>query len=275
MGASLSLASNFPDPFPASWAAAWGEDECGLWMTLEYGGAEQMFRWIEPGTFLMGSPEDERERLDGEIQFMVTLTRGYWLADTACTQALWVSAMEANPSCFQDEPENPVENVSWAEAQAFIRRLNGMVDGLNARLPTEAEWEYACRAGSQTPFSFGENISPQLANYDGSFPDASAAKGLFRGKTVPVKALPANGWGLYQMHGNVWEWCIDLPVAYTEGQVRNPIGPVDDAWHAVRGGSWRHPARDARSAARASAIRTHPCCDGFRIALDPGRSQDP
>ncbi|MGY6216135.1 formylglycine-generating enzyme family protein [Methylolobus aquaticus] len=270
MAASLSLASNFPAPFPAAWASAWGEDEYGLWMTLEYGGAEQTFRWIEPGTFLMGSPEDEPERSDDEVQHEVTLTRGYWLADTACTQAFWVAVMGKNPSQFQSDPENPVDTVSWDAAQTFIAQLNGVVDGLNARLPTEAEWEYACRAGTATPFWFGHTVTPEWVNYHGELPYPGALMGLHRKTTVPVKALPANDWGLYQMHGNVFEWCADIFGPYPSGPERDPIGLSEGPDRVLRGGSFFSGADAARSAYRLRAHVSY-LLDGFgvRLALGP------
>ncbi|RYU59919.1 formylglycine-generating enzyme family protein [Methylolobus aquaticus] len=263
MAASLSLAANFPAPFPAAWASAWGEDEYGLWMTLEYGGAEQTFRWIEPGTFLMGSPEDEPERSDDEVQHEVTLTRGYWLADTACTQGLWVAVMDENPSQFKDNPENPVENVSWEEVQKFVRRLNEPVEGLNARLPTEAQWEYACRAGTGTPYWFGETISPEEANF-----------ARLRGGAMPVKRFPPNRWGLYQMHGNVWEWCADWYGLYPEGAVMDPTGPLKGTSRVLRGGSWIDLPRGVRSAYRPAEIPSQRIDKvGFRLALDSGHSR--
>jgi sulfatase modifying factor 1 len=240
----------FPDSFPAWWASDWGEDEFGLWMALTYKGVRQAFRWIVPGTFLMGSPGDEPERLDRETQHQVTLTQGYWLADSTCTQALWWAVMGNNPSHFQDDENNPVEQVSWSDAQQFIEKLNGLIPNLNARLPTEAQWEYACRAGKTTPFSFGENITPEQVNYAGNYPYARGETGLYRGKTVPVKSLPPNPWGLYEMHGNVWEWCADWFGDYPTESVVDPDGPPSGAGRVLRGGSWIGRGRCARSAYR-------------------------
>jgi sulfatase modifying factor 1 len=201
--------SFFPNPFPTLWASEWGEDEFGLWMALTFQGVRQVFRWILPGTFLRGSPESEPGRYDDETQHPVTLTQGYWLADTACTQALWQAIMGENPAYFKDDANNPVESVSWDGVQQFIDKLNGLIPNLNVRLPTEAQWEYACRAGTTMPFSFGKDITPEQVNYNDKYPYAGGKKGFFRKKTVPVKSLPANPWGLYEMHGNVLEWCHD------------------------------------------------------------------
>jgi sulfatase modifying factor 1 len=243
--------SFFPNPFPALWASEWGEDEFGLWMALTFQGIRQVFRWISPGTFLMGSPEDEPERYDDETQHPVTLTQGYWLADTACTQALWEAVMGKNPAYFKDDANNPVERVSWNGVQEFIAKLNSLVPALEARLPTEAQWEYACRAGTTTPFSFGKNITPEQVNYNGNYPYAGGKEGLYRGKTVPVKSLPPNPWGLFEMHGNVWEWCNDWFVGdYPMESVVDPNGPPSGANRVLRGGSWNNYGRSVRSAYR-------------------------
>ncbi|HNO60224.1 MAG TPA: formylglycine-generating enzyme family protein, partial [Plasticicumulans sp.] len=207
-------AARWPETFPPPFADAWGDDRYGLWaefvIVTGHGSAVQRLRWIEPGTFLMGSPDNEPERLNNEgPQHLVTLTRGFWLADTACTQGLWQAVTGGNPSQFKDDPQNPVEQVSWNDVQKFLRALEGLLPGIEACLPSEAQWEYACRAGTTTPFSFGTQVTPAQVNYDGNFPYADGKKGEDRGRTVPVKSLPANDWGLYEMHGNVWEWCAD------------------------------------------------------------------
>jgi formylglycine-generating enzyme len=134
--------------------------------------------------------------------------------------------------------------------QGFVARLNRLVPGLEVRLPTEAQWEYACRAGKTTPFSFGENITPEQVNYNGEYPYAGGKKGLNRGKTVPVKSLPSNPWGLYEMHGNVWEWCADWFGDYPAGSVVDPDGPSSGTYRVLRGSSWIRRGRFARSAYR-------------------------
>jgi len=244
-----------PDPFPPPWASEWEEDaEWGLAATLNLNGVKQTFRWIQPGTFLMGSPEVEVGRSDEETQHEVTLTRGYWLADTACTQALWQVVMGDNPSAFKDDSANPVEQVSWDDVQTFLARLNALVSGLAAGLPSEAQWENACRAGTTTPFSFGENITSEQVNYD---PHADEENGRWRERTIPAKSLPPNPWGLYEMHGNVWEWCADWYDAYPEGPQIDPSGPShpsSDPWKLVtgmlRGGSWYAYGKYCRAAFR-------------------------
>ncbi len=249
------------------------EDETGLWMQLTLEGVEQRFRWIEPGTFRMGSPDNEPQRERKETQHTVTLTRGYWLAETACSQAFWEAVMGTNPSRFKEEATHPVEQVSWDDVQAFIAKLNEMFPGVLARLPTEAEWEYACRAGTTTAFSFGENITPEKVNYDGSNPYAGGAKGEYRKRTVPVGSLPPNPWGLYEMHGNVWEWCQDRYGDYPEQPVTDPTGPTSGSYRVLRGGSWIYFGRNARSAYRdRHAPDFRDDFIGFRVALGQGEA---
>lgn len=238
-----------PDIFPLPYAIEWGQDAFGIFMLLDLQGIQQGFRWIKPGTFLMGS-KDELESGDDELQHEVTLSQGYWLADTACTQALWQAVMAENPSEFKGGVNLPVETVSWIDVQKFIEQLNDKHPGLKARLPTEAEWEYACRAGTTTPFAFGATISTDQVNYDRNFPYVGAKKGILRKKTVPVKSLPVNPWGLYEMHGNVWEWCSDWYGTHPDQAVTDPKGPVSGVSRVLRGGSWFDSARSTRSAGR-------------------------
>jgi formylglycine-generating enzyme required for sulfatase activity len=251
---------------------AWGDDRFGLWADLEVGRVVQRLRWIEPGSFLMGSPETEPDRSSDEgPRHRVTLTQGFWLADTACTQALWLAVVGGeNPSKFKGNDEFPVEQVSWDDVmEKFMPKLQALLpEGVEATLPSEAQWEYACRAGTQTPFSFGEQINPKQVNYDGNYPYNNGPKGEDREKTVPVKALPANGWGLFQMHGNVWEWCFDERRTYAEGEAVDPLGAVGDGPRALRGGSWNLFAVYARSACRYQIERDYRwSIIGFRVAL--------
>jgi len=261
--------------WPAPTRGAWqgngpvGFDEFGLYVDLHVKQATQRFRWIEPGTFLMGSPATEPERFkERETQHEVTLTQGYWLADSACTQALWLAVTGDNPSRFKDDANNPVEQISWNDVDKFIHQINQSVIGLDARLPTEAEWEYACRAGTTTPFSLGENMTPEQVNYNGNYAYAGGAKGLYREKTVPVKSLPPNPWGLHEMHGNVLEWCQDWFAEFDAMPQTDPRGPETGAARVLRGGSWRHFGWFVRSANR---LRFGPgsrsISIGFRLAL--------
>ncbi len=156
-------------------------------------------------------------------------------------------------------------------ANGFLQRVASLVPGIVAELPTEAEWEYACRAGSETPFSFGATTSSAQANYDGNYPNAGGEKGEYRQKTVPVKSFAPNGWGLYEMHGNIWEWCADGVRTYDGTEQENPRGPEGGAPRVVRGGSWLVGAGGLRSASRRGwprAIRiVSLSVQGFRFAL--------
>jgi formylglycine-generating enzyme required for sulfatase activity len=200
------------------------------------------------------------------------------------TQKEWREVMGNNPSWFKGD-SLPVETVSWYEAVEYCNKRSqreGLspaytINGTNVRwdrsangyrLPTEAEWEYACRAGTSGPFSTGNNITTSQANYDGDYPYNNNAKGTYREKTVNVGSFAANGWGLYDMHGNVWEWCWDWKGNYASGTQTDPVGPSTGATRVKRGGSWYYfGARSLRSANRAStdpSIRINYC--GFRLA---------
>lgn len=265
-----------PDDFPPAWAVAWGDDRCGIWAELQVQGVVQRLRWMPPGEFDMGSPDDELERtaVEGPVH-RVRISHGHWLADTTCSQALWMAVMGGNPSEFKGEDTLPVESVSWDDAQDFLRRLQQRLPlGTVAALPTEAEWECACRAGSDAPFAFGATINTALVNYDGYHPYTGAEQGLIREKTMPVSALPANGWGLHQMHGNVWEWCADTalrmyPTPGNDDVCIDPLAIADVSGKPVlRGGSWISGARFARSSCRYTAFRdSRLSYVGFRLTL--------
>ena len=151
----------------------------------------------------------------------------------------------------------------------FINRLNNLIPDIQAKLPSEAQWEYACRAGTTTPFSFGANITPEQANYDGNHPYSDGEKGLYREKTVVVKSLPANPWGLYEMHGNVWEWCQDDWIEQLPKEsATDPTGATTGSGRVVRGGSWNSSGRYGRSAIRGGIGADYRLnVLGFRLAL--------
>ena len=232
------------------WDGELGYDKVGLYSDIIIKDITQRCRWIPPGIFSMGSPSSEKKRHDSETQHQVTFTQGFWLADSACTQALWKAVMGDNPAFFTKNENNPVEQVSWDDVQNFIKKLNILIPGLGIQLPTEAQWEYACRAGTVTPFSFGETITPEQVNYDGNVPYADGKKGGCREKTVEVKSLPANSWGLYEMHGNVWEWCADWYDDFSVIPVIDPPGSDTGSSRVLRGGSWSNYGWRTRSANR-------------------------
>jgi formylglycine-generating enzyme required for sulfatase activity len=206
---------------------------------------------IPAGTFEMGSPENEKGRFSNETLHKVTLTQDFYMQTTEVTQGQWKAVMGENPSFFKNCGDNcPVEQVSWDDVQAFIKRLNAISKGQQYRLPTEAEWEYAARAGSKTAFAFGQCLDTNDANYDGDYPLADCLKGIDRKKTMPVASLRKNDWHLYDMHGNVWEWCSDYYGKYSSEHLTNPKGPETGASRVVRGGGWFSGARGCRSAYR-------------------------
>ncbi|MCB1736148.1 MAG: formylglycine-generating enzyme family protein [Gammaproteobacteria bacterium] len=269
-----------------------GRDRHGLWAEFEYRGVRQRLRWIPPGRFQMGSPGDEPGRMEREgPQHEVTLARGYWLFDTPVTQALWMAVMGDNPARFQS-PTRPVEQVDFVATKQFIDRINATVPALGLVLPSEAQWEYASRAGTQTALYSGSidilgvNNAPALdsiAWYGGNsgvgfeldngvdvtgFSDRQYPQYKKAG-THPVKGKAPNPWGLYDMLANVWEWTED-------GWHENYAGAPNDGavWEGkagglrvVRGGSWYDYARNVRCAIR---YHSHPGSRdgllGFRCA---------
>jgi formylglycine-generating enzyme required for sulfatase activity len=207
---------------------------------------------IPAGWFMMGSPKDEPGRSDDETQHKVTISEPFFMQTTEVTQGQWKAVMGNNPSSFKDCGDNcPVENVSWDDIQDFIKKLNRKGEG-TYRLPTEAEWEYAARAGSQTAFSNGDIAEKECGN-DPNLSKAGWYCGNAGGKTHEVGQKQPNAWGLYDMHGNVWEWCQDWYGNYPFGAVTDPTGPDSGSSRVLRGGSWGSGARICRAARRSSS----------------------
>ncbi|MBW2664167.1 MAG: formylglycine-generating enzyme family protein [Deltaproteobacteria bacterium] len=226
--------------------------------------------YISPGTFMMGSPSSEPKRDSDERQHKVALTKDFYMGVTEITQSQWRQIMGNNPSKFKGD-NLPVEQVSWNDCQEFIRKLNQQEGGNKYRLPTEAEWEYACRAGTTTPFYTGNCISTDQANYDGNYPMPECSKGRYRKKTIEVASFPPNAWGLYDMHGNVWEWCQDWYEDYQGDHVTDTEEPFSGSYRRVdRGGGWNDGARRCRSANRYYNTPANRYDDlGFRLARTP------
>jgi formylglycine-generating enzyme required for sulfatase activity len=244
------------------------------------GGVMMLMKWCPPGSFLMGSPEGEEERYCNENQVHVTLSKGFWIAQTQVTQAQWKAVMgnnrssfwrqlirkpptsaaqkavmANNPSYFKGE-NRPVETVSWHDAQEFISRINAtdtLSDGMQMALLTEAQWEYACRAGEAGPYSGG--TLDEVAWYHGNS----------GGQTHPVGEKKPNAWGLHDMHGNVWEWCSDWYGGSLQGGV-DPKGLDSGSFRVLRGGSWNFNASYCRVAGRYGYSPTYSSDNiGFRV----------
>jgi len=213
-----------------------------------WNGSEMTFVHVPPGAFVMGSPVHEPGRADDEIEHEVTLTRGFYLLATPVTQGLWKAVMGTNPSCFKGDDLLPVETVSWHQCQEFLNRLN-REGSERYRLPTEAEWEYACRAGTSTPFAGGEIMELFCA----SDPNLDAM-GWYCGnsgrRSRPVGQKKPNAWGLYDMQGNVCEWCQDWYGEYSADAKVDPLGAPSGSGRVIRGGSWFSNAKNCRSASR-------------------------
>ena len=204
---------------------------------------------IPGGTFMMGSPENEAGRSDNESpQHQVTVP-SFFMGKYPVTQAQYQAIMGTNPSRFKGS-NRPVDKVHWYNAVAFCEKLSQRT-GKNYTLPSEAQWEYACRAGTTTPFYFGESITPDLVNYDGNYPYGYAPQGEYRIQTTDVGFFPPNAFGLYDMHGNVWEWCFDDWVdSYNNAPTNGSAVTISINAKLLRGGSWFITSGYCRSARR-------------------------
>ena len=221
---------------PPAWASAWGRDEFGTWASLDYDGVEYRLRWIAPGEFMMGAPADEGSKLGDETLHKVRLTRGYWIGETPVTNAFWSSVMQTTPSVHTKD-DFPVHRVSWNDVQSFVETLGEDVPDFRGSLPSEAQWEFACRAG--TPG----------ARYD---EDLDAIAWHYRNsghQPHPVGEKDPNPWGLFDMLGNVWEWCLDSPEPFRP-EPADPVISVEGGDRVLRGGSWDDDASLVRAACR-------------------------
>jgi Sulfatase-modifying factor enzyme 1 len=254
-----------------------GRDEYGIFLAMQPqalirkglpADAFIRFRYLEPATYLQGSPQGTGHD-DEHPQHPVTLSQGLWLAETPCTQALWLVVMGNNSSYFKqsaEAPRRPVENVSWDDVQTFLKALQPLLPpGCKAVLPTESQWEYACSAGTQTEYWWSDKPDDARVNWNNQ-----------RKATTPVDRYPPNPWGLYDMHGNVWEWCADGLRDYADSTERDPEGPGDREFRVARGGSWFDRPGVARAASRFRRHRGF--ADqflGFRFALRSPSGPEP
>jgi len=229
------------------------------------------FIQISKGSFLMGNRIDSNNQSYSDTLHKVILSKDFWLGKTEVTQKQWQIIMgyeemhPDKPSPFLNKnPEYPVVSVSYFDIQNFLDKLNKLSEENYFRLPTEAEWEYACRAGTATLFSFGNYISDSLANYNAEIPSIHSVSGKFVGHPMPVGSYPSNPWKLSDMHGNVWEWVEDWYAPYSSLEATDPTGPSVGKLKVIRGGSWYFGADNALSSYR----RTHePESWGFSIGF--------
>jgi formylglycine-generating enzyme required for sulfatase activity len=249
---------------------------------------------IPAGSFVMGSPTNEPTRITNETQHTVTLTKGFCMGKCEVTQAEYLAVMGNNPSYFTaangygTDLSRPVETVSWYDAVAYCAALTArersagrLPAGYGYRLPTESEWEYACRAGTTTAFHYGAALRSGMANFDGhyEYPPCGGStwycrnpSGIYLARTTSVGSYAPNAWGLYDMHGNIWEWCQDWYGTYPSGSVSDPQGAPSGSSRVFRGGSWHYYASDCRSAARYYYYPPHRRdLIGFRVVLVPGQ----
>ena len=235
------------------------------------------FAWCPPGQFLMGSGHEEAYA-EEQPAHRVTLTRGFYVGIHPVTQSLWKAVMGTEPSHFKGL-NRPVECVSWSQCNEFCRKLTTILDSrVTARLPTEAEWEYACRAGTKTEYHFGEVPNADRANYDGKYSWNGSPRGRSRKKTTDVGRFPANRWGLYDLHGNVWEWCEDWIGAYAAGEQVDPVRrtPETDECRVLRGGSWHYTPDFCRASSRDAHAPDYRSPDvGFRVCFDLALASQP
>ena len=247
-----------------TWAQRFWQDQWGLAAEFRIGNVPFVMRWIPPGRFLMGSPEDENGRYSDEgPQHEVTISQGYWLGQTPVTQQQWAAVVQAaeksdlkpKPSRFAGKPVHPVESVTWHNCVAFCQLVQGQLGSdLTFRLPSEAQWEYACRAGTTGAYHDGSACTQPEGN-DPALDRLGWFSKNSGGSTQPVGLKLCNNWGLYDMHGNVWEWCRDTKRGYRAEASVDPVGPESsDASRVLRGGGWFSFARRCRAACRLTNV---------------------
>ena len=253
---------------------------------------ELWLRWVPAGTFMMGSPEDELGRSSSETQHEVTLTSGYYIGVFEVTQKQWELVMGNTPSLDKGDTR-PVERVSYddirgstlgagwpsgghaVDADSFLGKLRAKTGGLEFDLPTEAQWEYACRAGTTTALNSGKNLTstgecPNMSEVGRYWYNRSDGKGGYTEEHTKVGSYLPNAWGLYDMHGNVGEWCLDWYGDYPKGTVSDPTGAPRSSYHVARGGEWNYDARNCRSAHREDSYPSYRNYgSGFRIVCCP------
>jgi formylglycine-generating enzyme required for sulfatase activity len=247
LSALLCLSACGPDPGATTFEALGSErDASDRPLRLRHLPTGILLKLVPAGRVTLGTPAQERERDGDEAQHEAALG-AFYLAETEVSVGQWRAVMgDELLKALPDDDSLPAGGVSWHLAQKFLEALNRDAPGW--RLPNEAEWEYACRAGTTTIFAFGENITPAQVNYNGNYPYTDAAQGLDRAGPVPTGSLPANPWGFHEMHGNVWEWCSDLYVEHPERGEQ--AMDRDGSPRVMRGGAFTDHAKRCRSGYR-------------------------
>jgi len=264
-----------------------GAPKAGMRKLLTIKGVEFAFRYCPAGTFEMGSPENEEGRDSDERLHKVTLTKSIWILETPITQKMYEAVTGKNPSAFSaagkyadkvaelDTSDFPVEMISWFDAIAFCEALNALnvvPEELAFRLPREAEWEYACRAGTKTPYPWGSTLNGDEANCNGSMPYGGAKPGSCLARPSTVRSYKPNAWGIYDMCGNVWEWCADRYGEYDATSLKDPTGPPTGDERVMRGPGWCSPAQNCRAAKRCNEDPANRYFfSGFRVVLGDKR----
>lgn len=266
---STEASTGMPPVLPPPWAEGWGEDRWGVYADVPISSEVALrLRWIGPGSFKMGSAEDEVDRYEDEGPLHeVRITRGYWLGEAPVTQEQWDALHSTNPSRFRNDMR-PVEQVNWYDCVEFCDRLNLLQSGLETRLPTETEWEYACR-GVRNASYHRERRASDIEDSVSEIEKLGWFAGNSGGMTHDVKQRLPNGFGVYDMRGNVWEWCADWWVGRYSAQIQvDPVGPKSGSLRVVRGGSYLLSARECRCSVRAGRSPVNHTDDvGFRIAI--------
>jgi formylglycine-generating enzyme required for sulfatase activity len=241
----------------------------GKEMVLDLGGKVTLkLVRLPAGTFVMGSPEGEPGRdAKAEVQHRVTISRPFYMGACEVTQEQYRAVTGKSTDSMAD-PKQPVGNVTWEQAEEFCRKLSAKT-ARNVALPTEAQWEYACRAGTQSAFNTGALPTSKQANFNGTQAYGKNADGGYLGRSASVGSYPPNAWGLYDMHGNAYEWCADWFSWPTESAVTDPAGPATGDYHVLRGGSWYEFPEKCRSAARSMDRPNRTNRDyGFRVVVE-------
>ncbi len=262
LGALATACGGGPGPGPGFLPVGDAVDEAGRPRRVRHEATGIELVLVDAGSYVVGTPDDEASRDGDEPRHEVALD-AYYLAVTELTSAQYEAVTGEPPDSFGDAPDMPAGGISWHDAAAFVDTLGG-----GWSLPTEAQWEVACRAGTTTPFSFGETVTVEQVNYHGRFPYGDAPRTERRDGPLPVGSFPPNAWGFHEMHGNVWEWCAD---AYAWDPLAAPDDADEGASRSIRGGAWTSAGKECRSGFREGYA---PNSDGAKYGLRLAHAAD-